>query len=260
MAPIKSPHRPFLGRLNTSVRKRRYRLSRWLAGVRGRNQAPIVCRYLGAKFRITPGELIGDEIAINRYEWRELAMMLAACRRHQPSLFIDAGANIGLYSCIVGKAGVVPKIVAFEPDRRNFAGLVDNIGRNDLSEVVDARPQAVGARAQTATLVADGSDNTGLSRIAAADPSGYPVEVVALDDAVDLTGGTLALKIDVEGHELDALRGAARLLGSNGGYAQIEAHGDTRAAETTAIMRDYGWQFLDRYGLDIRFERPGTRP
>jgi len=52
-----------------------------------------------------PGEVITDEIAIKRYEWWELTMMLKACRHCTPDVFIDVGANIGLYTCVLGRAG-----------------------------------------------------------------------------------------------------------------------------------------------------------
>jgi FkbM family methyltransferase len=251
------PHRrPFSGKVRTSVLKRRVRFVRWLARLRGRGAAPMTCRYLGADFIVTPGELIADEIAINRIEWRELAMMLAACREFRPHLFVDVGANVGLYSCILGRAQAVPRVVAFEPDRHNFKGLAANIARNGLRDIVDARPVAIGAAAGTASLVPGTPENSGLSKLGDADPRAYSVPVVTLDGEIDLRDAMICMKIDVEDYELEALAGAADLLRRNGGYVQIEGQGDARAAEITAIMRGHGWRFIDRYGLNLRFERP----
>jgi FkbM family methyltransferase len=252
------PHRrPFLGKLRTSVLKRRVRLAWFLARWRRDGGMPMTCRYFGAAFAVGAGELIGDEIAVNRYEWRELTMMLAACREYRPRLFIDVGANIGVYSCILGKARAVPRLIAFEPDRQNFARLVENIGRNGLEGMSDLRPFAVGAKAGTAYLVPGGPDNSGLSKLAGPDSGGYGVAVVALDGATDIEDSVICAKIDVEGYELEVLAGAARLFRHNSGYVQIEGHGDQRAAEIAEIMREYGWQFVDRYGLDLRFVRTG---
>ena len=66
----------------------------------------------------------------------------------------------------------------------------------------------------------------------------------------------LAIKIDVEGFENEVLSGATQLLGRNGGYAQIEAHGDEAASHLIDRMAGLGWRFRDRYGLDVRFEKP----
>ncbi len=247
--------RPLLGKLRTSLLKRRLRVIRWIANARGRHDIAIICRYFGADFGICPGELISDEIAINRLEWREITMMIEACRRHRPDMLIDVGANIGLYSCIVGKTRAVPRVVAFEPNRENFARLVSNIDRNGLAGIVQPVRCAVGAKRDTAHMIPGPPDNIGLSKIDETCSSGDRVEVVTLDDEIKMRGGTIAMKIDVEGYELEVLAGAAALLSRNRGYAQIEGHGDERAAEITELMTGYGWAFVDRYGLDLRFER-----
>ncbi|HEY2134429.1 MAG TPA: FkbM family methyltransferase, partial [Xanthobacteraceae bacterium] len=164
--------------------------------------------------------------------------------------------NIGLYACIVAKAGVVPRVVAFEPDARNFARLSQNIERNGLAGIVEPHPCAVGSKRGTAYLTPGPPENIGLSKLEDSGPDQQSVPVVALDDEFDVEGSTIAIKIDVEGYELEVLAGAARLFGRNAGYAQIEALGDERAAEITRLMTGHGWRFVDRYGLDLRFERP----
>ena len=199
--------------------------------------------------------MIGEEIAINRYEWRELTLMLAACREYRPDIFVDVGANIGLYTCVLGRARAVPRMLAFEPDRQNFAALLENISRNDLRGIVEARPVAVGAAAGTAMLAPGNPENLGLSKIVDADQRAYRVAVVALDDELDLRNGMICVKVDVEGFELEVLAGAANLFRANGGYVQIEGHGDERATEITEAMSGYGWRFIDRHGPDLRFSR-----
>ncbi len=246
------PHRrPFLGKLQTSVLKRRVRFVRWLAHMRGRSKAPIACRYFGADFVVMPGEVIADEIAIKRYEWWELTMILMACRRYRPDVFIDVGANIGLYTCVLGRARAAPRLLAFEPDGQNFARLSENIERNGLAGIAAVRPVAVGAARGTASLVPGTPENSGLPKLG--DDGLVGVEVIALDDELDIRNGTICIKIDVEGYELEVLAGAVNLFRSNGGYAQIECHGDEHAAAITKIMSSHGWQFIDHYDLNLLF-------
>src|SRR5260370_37323057 len=146
------PHRrPFLGKLQTSVLKRRVRFVRWLAHVQGHSKALMACRYFGADFVVMPGEVIADEIAIRRYEWWQLTMMLMACRRYRPDVFIDVGANIGLYTCVLGRAQAAPRLLAFEPDGQNFARLSENIERNGLDGVPAAPPAAACAAPRPAS-------------------------------------------------------------------------------------------------------------
>jgi FkbM family methyltransferase len=145
------------------------------------------------------------------------------------------------------------EVVAFEPDGQNFARLSENIERNGLAGVAAVRPVAAGAARGTASLVPGTPENSGLPRL---DDDGLvTVEVIALDDELDIRNGTICIKIDVEGYELEVLAGAVNLFRSNGGYAQIEGHGDKRAAEVTAIMSDYGWRFIDRHHADPLFVR-----
>jgi FkbM family methyltransferase len=252
-APTDISHRrPFFEKLSTSVRKR----------IVGRKPAPGGGRlrrthYFGARLDVDLEDEVGYEIAISRFEWRELKLMLEACARLRPDVFIDVGANLGLYTCVVGCRSVVPSLIAFEPDRENFTRLAANLALNNLSSRVEAHEAAVGGRAGTASLLPSARDNRGMSRVNAVPGAGsYEVAMVALDDCVSLAEGKIAIKIDVEGFEDEVLNGAQRLLGLNGGYAQIEAHGDAAAARLTARMATLGWRMRDRYGLDVRFEKP----
>jgi FkbM family methyltransferase len=247
--------RPFFGKVRTSVLKRRLRLIRGIAKLRGRKDLRVTSRYFGATFRVDPDDIIGDGIATNRIEWREITMMIAACREHRPVVFIDVGANIGLYSCILAKTGAVPRAVSFEPDRRNFAQLIGNIERNSLTAFIDPRACAVGAKCGVASLAPAQQGNSGLSTIERSGAGEYSVTMVALDEEIGVRDSPIAVKIDVEGFELEVLAGAADLFRWNGGYAQIEGHGEARALEIKELMKGYGWQFLDRYGLDLRFQR-----
>lgn len=251
--PLDVPHRrPIVEKLATSLQKRRF----WLQALIGGHARILHCRYFGAQFIVDLDEVIGYEIAIRRFEWRELKLMIDACRRLKPAIFLDVGANIGLYACVLGRQRVVPKILALEPDRENFARLQANVELNELSDIVDARPAAAAASAGTLTLVPSGKANRGMSRIEAGAQGGYDVAAVALDEVVPLRDGVIALKIDVEGFEAQVLTGAERLLSGNRGFAQIEFREDAAAAYVAERMAALGWRFVERHGLDLRFEKP----
>jgi FkbM family methyltransferase len=248
--------RTFAAKLAESVRKRRVRGARMIRRLLGRPTSFYQCRYGGARFLVDLDDLVGYEIAIGRMEWRELALMTDACRRLSPDVFLDVGANIGLYSCVLGRNRLVPKILAFEPDRQNFARLMQNLALNDLSDTVEARELAVGARAGKALLAPAGNENRGLSKIASDGSGAYEVELVALDDIVPLQGRSIAIKIDVEDYEQEVLTGAERLFRENFGFAQIEARDDHLADAIERRMTGFGWRFVERYQIDLRFERP----
>lgn len=239
-------------KLRVSARKRLF----------GRKHAPdnrrkVRCRYNGADFIVNLEDVVGYEIAINRYEWRELKIMLDACRRRRPQLFLDVGANIGLYSCVLARNNAVPRVVAFEPDRDNRAHMAMNVELNGLADRIELHEVAVGAARGTAHLVPSAAANRGMSHLTERETAGgYGVPVVSLDDTVRLDGATIVIKIDVEGHELEVLKGAAQLLARNNGFAQIEGRTDHLAGVISELMETFGWRFVERYGIDLRFEKP----
>jgi FkbM family methyltransferase len=247
------PHRrPLAEKLATSLQKRRL----WLRSLRGSQPRTWQCSYFGTQFIVDLDDVVGYEIAIRRFEWRELKLMIDACRRLEPAIFLDVGANIGLYACVLGQHKLAPRIVAFEPDRDNFARLQANIALNDLADVVEAQHAAVADKAGSVTLLPSGGSNRGMSRIEPGAGGGYEVTSLALDAFVPLRGATVALKVDVEGYEAQVLTGAEQLLSQNRGFAQIEAREDDAAALVAERMASFGWRFLERYGLDLRFEKP----
>jgi FkbM family methyltransferase len=103
------------------------------------------------------------------------------------------------------------RIVAFEPDPANFARLRAWAGSldEDLSNRVDLRAQAVGARAGSVLFDATGTGAAAVGR------GPLEVEAVALDEAI--SGHVPAyIKMDTEGSEPAALMGAARILREQG--------------------------------------------
>lgn len=235
-----------LPRLVRSFRKR------WLRLRHG--DKPFVAEYYGAKFRADFEDMVSREIALRNFERAQLDGMIEACKRRKPVLFIDVGANAGLYTCVLVAGGLVPRALLFEPDRRNLERLRDNIGLNGIESRTDLRPVAVSAKAGRLRLVPGPGSNTGTSRLnAAVDADGYDVDVVALDEVFIESGKTIALKMDVEGHEVEALRGMERMLRENAGVVQIET--SEARDEVMKIMAGFGYRPTARFMHDHVFEK-----
>lgn len=235
-----------LPRLVRSLRKR------WLRMRHG--DKPFVAQYYGVKFRADFEDMVSREIALRNFETAQLACMIEACKRRKPDLFIDVGANAGLYTCVLVARGLVPRALLFEPDRRNLERLRDNIGLNRIEARTDLRPVAVSAKAGRLRLVPGPGSNTGTSRLNTASGSeGYEVEVVALDDVFAESGKTIALKMDVEGHEVEALRGMERTLRGNSGVVQIET--SDKRDQVAKIMEGLGFRLIARFMHDHVFEK-----
>jgi hypothetical protein len=99
--------------------------------------------------------------------------------------------------------------------------------------------------------------NSGLSTIR---PDGtHRVRVTPLDRTFKLRGETIAVKIDVEGHEQSVLEGAKSLFSDNCGFAMIEAH-DAAVRSTTEFMQSRGWPLIEQHGLNLIFEKIKSDP
>lgn len=129
----------------------------------------------------------------------------------------DVGANIGTYTVPLARlAGPTGHVIAFEPNRSTCACLRQNIRQNRLGNVTLLRA-AAGPEAGVAGLVVT-DDNFG--EVHLAPPGGAESARVAVT-TVDAEVARLGLarvdyiKIDVEGFELAALRGATRTLAAN---------------------------------------------
>lgn len=68
----------------------------------------------------------------------------------------------------------------------------------------------------------------------------------------DFTGKTIFIKMDIEGHEAAALKGAENLLRNNRCFLQIESHEGSR--EKVAQMMKYaGYEPFNQIGSDFYF-------
>jgi FkbM family methyltransferase len=125
---------------------------------------------------------------------------------------LDCGANYGYWSVLVSSAPYGShKAIAIEPSSQNFVKLANNAKLNgDRFEVMKC---AIGASRGTARL--SGTKHEAFS-IAGDAAGGEEVPVVALDNLLDdgkvASGGKFLIKLDVEGVEIEAMKGGARLL------------------------------------------------
>lgn len=133
--------------------------------------------------------------------------MTLADRLSPGSTFLDIGANAGAYSLWAASRNIPALTVhAFEPDPGLCGSLEFNIRTNHI-ESIRLHRLAVGARTGPMKLVA-GAGNLGENRVEAAmEGEDGLVEMTTLPDFLDAHGIQRidALKIDIEGHECDAL-------------------------------------------------------
>ncbi len=131
---------------------------------------------------------------------------------------LDIGAHHGLYTLLASKrVGPRGKVVAFEPSPRERKQLSRNVRLNSCSNV-RIQPYALGSkRSQTDLYLVDGGeDGCNSLRPPVVNSETHPVrvDVYPFDDVAPKLGLTKVdfIKLDVEGAELDVLKGALGLL------------------------------------------------
>jgi FkbM family methyltransferase len=141
---------------------------------------------------------------------------------------IDCGANFGYWSVLVSSAPYGShKVIAIEPSSQNFAKLSKNAEIN--GDRFDVMKCAIGAAPGTARL--SGTKHEAFSIVGDKDGGGEQVPVIALDnllhDGKISPGGKYLIKLDVEGVEIPAIKGGARLLQGDS-VLLCEEHGNDR--------------------------------
>jgi len=125
---------------------------------------------------------------------------------------LDCGANYGYWSVLVSsKPFGSHKAIAIEPSAQNFPKLANNAGIN--GNRFEAMKCAIGSARGTARL--SGTKHEAFS-IAGDQSGGEEVPVLALDNLLDdgkvAANGKFLIKLDVEGVEIEAMKGGARLM------------------------------------------------
>ena len=135
--------------------------------------------------------------------------------------FLDIGANVGLFSLYASKkVGPSGTVIAFEPSQTTFKRLLENLELNSLKNV---KPYNLGLSDQEEMLELNISVNgfeawntfvhTNDNKFSTKEH----VQVRLLDDflkeiSLDIDKIALVIKLDVEGFELNVLKGAVKLL------------------------------------------------
>jgi FkbM family methyltransferase len=190
----------------------------------------------------------------------ELDIQHALQRELRPGdTFFDVGANAGFFTLVAARlVGPGGRCVAFDPAPENVASIREQIELNGLGHCT-AMEQAVGAAAGRATFsFGTPGDSTGHLGETLSGEASTTVEVTTLDEAARRHGRPAFVKVDVEGAEVEVLRGAVDVLNTARPRWLIELHGDGQAAEVRTVMDRAGYALftLDGTALPPTAARP----
>lgn len=174
---------------------------------------------------------------------------------------IDAGANIGEITLLAAKkVGASGKVYSFEPLPEVSAKLEKNVRDNDFSQVSIQR-FGLSDKAgeiniyQSSSSYGDGSDNGGLGTLYPSDSIAKPAGVIKLTTLDDFCGERKLqkvdlIKLDIEGAELPALKGALNTLKQFKPKLIIEVQEET--AERAGYSADDILIFLANLGYEFQ--------
>lgn len=126
---------------------------------------------------------------------------------------LDLGANIGYYTLLAGRAvGSTGCVYAFECDPENVRFLRHNVKLNGLADVVSVVPKAATNHAGFMRFFSDTGNSLRSSLVIEhRNAHATEVECTRVDDAIE-PGPFDLVKVDVEGVEIDAIRGMEQTL------------------------------------------------
>jgi FkbM family methyltransferase len=190
----------------------------------------------------------------NEYEEKQIKFLSDWIEKNKPEIFIDIGANFGLYSLRISKLFKMLKIIAFEPVLTTFNKLKMNIKINNLGKKI--KTYNVGL-----------SNTNGLKKMIAQKKNGYiqsggfsfntPKKIdnnhsvqyyktIRGDKILKLQKKKVVLKIDVEGYESKVLLGMKNLLKKNKVLLQIEIF-DNNFKKVNKLLEKNKFKFVSKF-------------
>jgi FkbM family methyltransferase len=229
-------------------------------------KTPRVVHRLGATWVLDPGDWIDLQLLIGRpYEVPQRDCFERLCRALSIIRFVDCGGNIGLYTVLMAKRlPALQHIDVFEPVRETRYRLTANLWLNGLAQRVTVHDCGLSDRTATVELSLDPT-SSGVATVSPSDEERsrrdfretHLVRLERLDDVLALSGTHVALKIDVEGHELSTIAGAERTLRENTCVVQVETRARNRD-ELVTRLQGFGYAMVKDIGDDAYFVPAGA--
>jgi FkbM family methyltransferase len=203
-------------------------------------------------------------------EWIERYVTAGDC-------FYDIGANVGAYSLIAAKAtGGGAQIFAFEPSPATFHDLSRNVLLNGCADSVVPVPLALWSESRLLSIGYKSPEaGAARHRLTEGTEAGgragrretQTIVAAALDDLVEGFGFPVPThaKVDVDGYELQVLRGAGRTLRRpewRSIIVELDTDDTERNASIKALLADSGLGHALKHERtpSARYPDPGRRP
>ncbi len=184
-------------------------------------------------------------------EYDDMAFLLHLLRNDD--LFVDIGANIGVYS-ILASSEISAYTISIEPIPSTFQNLVDNININKSNDKIKALNIGLGGKPGKLkfTKSLDTINHVTFDN----DSDAIEVDVSTLDNILSDLPIPLLIKIDVEGFETEVLNGASKTLSNKNLKAiiiELNGSGERYNYSDLAIHEKLLKEGFNAYNYDPNF-------
>lgn len=173
----------------------------------------------------------------NEYEPEQINYFIAILKKNNISQIVDVGSNCGYFSFYIANAIHNIKIFSFEPIGNVYERFNETIVASEkkIRERIAHYNFGLSDKASVVAMALPKKNNfigTGGARFV--EPSYKPTKEESIkkvefrkgDETLKSNGEIWGLKIDVEGHEINTLRGMVKFITSNKVFMQIEIFDD----------------------------------
>ncbi len=202
-----------------------YRVARWKWLVRRCPPDQLWFEVQGLRLYLNPNDLgLSTELAFERVHEPLLTETLQSVLRPGMTV-VDVGANLGYFALLAAKAvGPQGKVIALEPFPASYTLLERNVKANNLTNVVTVRV-AAGERDEYRVFYCYDQANWNSFRTGRLKPTGeLLVKVCQLDRLLEAESRVDLIRMDVEGAELEVLRGSLGILEKHRPMLAMEVH------------------------------------
>ena len=182
------------------------------------------------------------------------AEMLEDIKKRLPasSVVLDIGSNIGNHSIFFGKFCQAKQVIAFEPHPKTFSTLKRNIRVNNLERTISCHNTGIAESIGYSDISFYNPHNIGMTKLERS-PKGR-IKLQTVDSIVKKEGLTVgAMKIDVEGMELNVLKGAKDVLKYSAPLLYIEAGNESSFRIIEDYLSEFGYEAKSRFNATATY-------
>lgn len=222
-----------------------WRVTRPLLALLGVKDRQWICLRSGLRFSVDMKDPYWNRLISPCFHYEPELEYLLGKVKDQDFCFIDCGANMGYWSCSVASPlyGSKP-VVSVEPLKNNFELLSRHVQTNHLQAAL--HHNAIAREAGQALTLYQPGGHASVSLVAGAGASSAHTEEVTtvtidgITETLRRTHSHFLLKLDVEGVEIEALKGAGEFLKTNPVIFYEDHAEDAESKVTDYILNELG--------------------